>query len=43
MPIRKKPLTRMITFMYCLNLAKADRKDVKAREERKKGIPNPNE
>jgi hypothetical protein len=42
-PIRKKPLTRTITFMYRLNLAKADRNELKAREQRKKGIPNPSE
>jgi hypothetical protein len=32
-----------ITFMYCLNLVKADKNELKAKEERKNGIPNPNE
>jgi hypothetical protein len=41
--IRKKPLTIVITLMNRLILSKAERNELKAREERKKGTPSPRE
>jgi hypothetical protein len=41
MPIRKRPLTMVITLMYRLILSKAERNELKANEERKNGIPKP--
>jgi hypothetical protein len=43
MPIRKRPLTMLMTLMYLFILSKAERNKLKAREERKKGIPRPME
>jgi hypothetical protein len=43
MPIRKRPLTMLMTLMYRLILSKAERNELKAREERKNGIPKPTE
>jgi hypothetical protein len=41
MPIRKRPLTMLITLIYRFILSKAERNELKAREERKNGIPKP--
>jgi hypothetical protein len=41
MPIRKRPLTMVMTLKYRFILSKAERKELKAREERKNGIPRP--
>jgi hypothetical protein len=43
MAIKKKPLTMVITLRYCLILPKAVKKELKAREARRKGIPSPRE
>jgi len=43
MPIRKRPLTMLMTLMYRFILSKAERNELKARDERKKGIPRPTE
>jgi hypothetical protein len=43
MPIRKNPLTIVISLIYFFILPKAERKELKAREERKKGTPRPME
>jgi hypothetical protein len=41
MAIKKRPLMRVITLMYRFILSKAERKELKAKEERKNGIPRP--
>ena len=41
--IRKIPLMRVTHLIYRLILSKAERKALKAREERKKGMPSPKE
>jgi hypothetical protein len=43
MPIKKRPLTMLITLKYLFILSKAERNELKAREERKNGIPKPTE
>jgi hypothetical protein len=41
MPIRKKPLTIVTTLIYRFILSKAERNELKAREQRKNGTPRP--
>jgi hypothetical protein len=40
---RKTPLTIVITLMNRLILSKAERNELKAKEDRKKGTPSPSE
>jgi hypothetical protein len=41
--IRKRPLTKVMTLIYRFNFSKVERKELKAKEERKNGTPSPME
>jgi hypothetical protein len=41
MAMRKRPLMMVITLINRFILSKAERKELKAKEERKNGIPRP--